>query len=226
MNSRRAFTLIELLVVVAIIGIIAALLLPALSKASASAKRATCLGNIKQVNTGLRMFADDSDGFLPNTNNVMFFYKELMKAYVGLSGTSSPSDRVFICPADHFNIDTLQNRIVSGSVHSTPDSDFSSYAFNGLNRLSEFLPGIAGKKLDAATDPTRTVLVAEYPAFNAFSWHAPARSPQANDTKSVFSFIDGHAAYTKTFWNGVAGKTDLPMFYDPPVAGYDYTWRE
>ncbi len=64
-RRHPAFTLIELLVVIAIIAILAALLLPALSRAKGLARRAACSSNLRQLSLALKIYATDHNGQLP-----------------------------------------------------------------------------------------------------------------------------------------------------------------
>ncbi len=75
---KRRFTLIELLVVIAIIGILASLLLPALTKARQSALLAACMNNPRQYHLAASLWADDNDGLLPPTK---YYYGDGAAAY-------------------------------------------------------------------------------------------------------------------------------------------------
>jgi len=61
MSQKRGFTLIELLVVIAIIAILAAILFPVFAQAREKARQTSCLSNIKQIMTGVKMYTQDYD---------------------------------------------------------------------------------------------------------------------------------------------------------------------
>lgn len=125
-----AFTLIELLVVIAIIAILAAMLLPALSKAKAKAHQATCISNLKQIGIALFLYVEDFDNYYPyvsvdavvldpnDTSGNKMLWTKALGPYLPKRGQklTSTESSVFACPS------TRYRNIITGAV---PPADVS-----------------------------------------------------------------------------------------------------
>jgi prepilin-type N-terminal cleavage/methylation domain-containing protein len=214
MKYQRAFTLVELLVVIAIIGILSALLLPALSQAKEKARRTACCNNLRQVNIAIRQYADDWEDVLPvlpdpnpYPNGVGAYYKQLVKGYLSLTGPASPTEKVFTCPSDRL----LQTQI----GHA-----FTSYTFNGFEVGPGAIGRITGQRLSAIRNPAKAVMAGEWPAFFGGSWH-PVVNEDYPNARDMLAFVDGHSGFTRIYWDGISDSD--PCSYEPPV-GYEYRW--
>lgn len=215
------FTLIELLVVIAIIAILAAILFPVFAQAREKARQTTCLSNLKQIGTALRLYIDDFDQTYPvtqswgNKDHYMTspFYR--LKAYglpmipkvTGDLGIGYKSN-FLLCPSNRSPFDAATQKGYYVSYY--PRSVDSSYGFNTASSVAVWNTGygvIGCYENDAAgNELTRNETDLQNPAnvftfmdsrINPFIFEGYYYANWPHNTGVNISFADGHAKWYK-----------------------------
>ena len=145
LRTRSAFTLVELLVVIAIIGVLMALLLPAIFKAQQRSRGTVCLQNIRSLGMAMTLYASDHNGWMPTAGIQHASLVPDLQGYMGEKSRDA-GDSAWICPDDR----RIAERAKLISFTSNPDDQFFySYGF-----VEAFLPSCS---TDATCSPIYTL---------------------------------------------------------------------
>ena len=219
-NRASAFTLIELLVVIAIIAILAAMLLPALSKAKDRARKTQCGNNLRQCGLAVQMYIGENDDRLPysligahimvngqasrpDNNNWMYLVTPYIKSSGFQAGTSvETSDfakSVFACPVRL--AEPLNNPSIPPSVF--PNGAYpawkNSYGMTeGTEIGGQTAPNYVAAKMASVTRPSSTLLIADCSydvGYQAMPW-------KENGFFQPSRYFNGQPAYRAGFRHG------------------------
>ena len=226
-ESRRAFTLIELLVVIAIIAILAAMLLPALSKAKDKAKLISGLNNQRQIGDGVVLYVGDENyypGCLLTASGFYYAWPPRLLPYMG------KNRKVFYCPSANPN--SQWNTNYNNSLGATPPGGpFDPYGISSTSRFSIGyndwglrepndsknlgqlgmggdidVEGVGRIKESKVKRPSEMIMLADSKPDGDFDANIDPKKPgewpsnRHIGRRTVITFADGHAESPKRVW--------------------------
>lgn len=178
-KKRDGFTLIELLVVMAIIGLLAGILIPVISGALDSSRRAACLNNVKGVAGAFLSYAGDHKGRLPSAGAGATYANLSQIAVMMYKDGYLEDGKIWICPAD------------TGRT-ACPGASFESAFDSGANCSFIYFSGYNTLKVDSMA---KMPLVADR-ASGGKTAKLSDRDAHGAKFRNV-GYLDGHAATLK-----------------------------
>jgi prepilin-type N-terminal cleavage/methylation domain-containing protein/prepilin-type processing-associated H-X9-DG protein len=156
-----AFTLIELLTVIAIIGILAAIIIPTVGQVRGSAKGAQCRSNLRQIGLAISLYPADNKGVYPRARwNVVngetdANWAEALHAYIPTkaNGNSAVISPVFLCPAE-----ATQPVLGVGGSYIQYFCTNALEKDNTTNKMDSS-PTAGPRKVEAIKNPSKTFLL-------------------------------------------------------------------
>ena len=213
-SGAQAFTLIELLVVIAIIAILAALLLPALTAAKQRAWTITCNSNLRQINLGLVLFADDAEGRYPQSGSLIAWNTAApdapTNAWLQQIVPYTQSTNIYRCPANKLLPAAEQSRFnyFNGARAAYVAAGYQRAAINVKRILFPSALVVSGDTLDfdpADADKDDYSQNCVGGVANGIPWE----EWQAHRKGQNLLFADGHAQ-----WYGGYNPNEMTFRYD------------
>jgi prepilin-type N-terminal cleavage/methylation domain-containing protein len=208
---NKGFTIIELLIVIAIIGILAGILLSAISRARESGRRTQCASNLRQIGFGLMMYSNENKETYPNQTDAMMSLNLLYPTYVS-------ERRVFKCPSDSTFVTNATNAGILANTKFTKNQ--CSYGYDRLHSPSND-PGVAIAGDRPTNDNTNTPTDAKSPNHGG-TVNAAGNNDIEGDGQNLV-YIDGHVKWVASQnagYEDAAGNRDN-VYVNDSAAGTD-----